>query len=49
MRRMKDFSWQVFCKTGDIDAYLLYKDVSKLGAEEEQPEQQDEPAETREA
>ena len=24
---MKNFSWQAFKKTGDIDAYLLYKAV----------------------
>lgn len=24
---MKDFSWQTFKQTGDIDAYLLYKAV----------------------
>ncbi|MFC0212088.1 YqzL family protein [Paenibacillus chartarius] len=22
---MRDFSWNVFTKTGDVDAYLLYK------------------------
>ena len=26
---MKDFSWQAFKKTGDIDAYLLYKTVEE--------------------
>lgn len=26
MRTMKDFSWKYFCTTGQIDAYLLYKD-----------------------
>lgn len=25
--KMKDFSWQAFKETGDIDAYLLYKTV----------------------
>jgi hypothetical protein len=25
---MRDFSWQYFSKTGDLDAYLLYKQVS---------------------
>ncbi|WP_339063720.1 YqzL family protein [Tepidibacillus marianensis] len=23
---MKDFSWSYFCKTGQIDAYLLFKE-----------------------
>ncbi|NOV03475.1 YqzL family protein [Paenibacillus planticolens] len=25
---MKDFSWTYFSKTGDVDAYLLYKQVT---------------------
>lgn len=24
---MRDFSWTYFAKTGDVDAYLLYKEV----------------------
>ena len=28
---MKDFSWQAFHDTGDIEAYLLYKEVEKSG------------------
>ena len=28
---MKDFSWQTFKETGDIDAYLLYKAVENNG------------------
>ena len=27
--KMKDFSWQAFKETGDIDAYLLYKTVEE--------------------
>ena len=26
---MQDFSWVAFKKTGDIDAYLLYKEINK--------------------
>jgi hypothetical protein len=26
---MRDFTWQFFSKTGDLDAYLLYKQVSE--------------------
>jgi hypothetical protein len=26
MSRMRDFSWRYFCATGEIDAYLLYKE-----------------------
>jgi len=39
---MKDFSWKYFSMTGDVDAYLLYKQV----ADEVPPEaemQEDEP------
>lgn len=25
---MKDFSWKYFSMTGDVDAYLLYKEIS---------------------
>lgn len=30
--KMKDFSWQAFKETGDIDAYLLYKTVEENNA-----------------
>lgn len=29
---MRDFTWQVFTQTGDIEAYLLYKEVNRLAA-----------------
>ncbi|WP_082423160.1 YqzL family protein [Paenibacillus dakarensis] len=42
---MRDFSWKYFAMTGDVDAYLLYKDsqgtaelVSNTSAEEEAAE-----------
>lgn len=25
---MRDFSWKYFSMTGDVDAYLLYKEIS---------------------
>jgi len=25
---MKDFSWSYFWRTGDIDAYMLYKEIA---------------------
>ncbi|MBP1999173.1 hypothetical protein J2Z69_000192 [Paenibacillus shirakamiensis] len=25
---MRDFSWNVFANSGDVDAYMLYKEVS---------------------
>ncbi|RED65726.1 YqzL family protein [Cohnella lupini] len=31
---MRDFTWHVFTQTGDIEAYLLYKEVRNLGASE---------------
>ena len=33
--KMKDFSWQAFHETGDIDAYLLYKAVENSKRDEE--------------
>lgn len=32
--KMELFSWAAFVKTGDIEAYLLYKSVSELRNEE---------------
>ncbi|WP_239617410.1 YqzL family protein [Cohnella mopanensis] len=31
---MRDFTWHVFTQTGDIEAYLLYKEVHNLGTSE---------------
>ncbi|WP_123039819.1 YqzL family protein [Cohnella candidum] len=28
---MRDFTWHVFTQTGDIEAYLLYKEMDALG------------------
>lgn len=28
---MRDFTWHVFRQTGDIEAYLLYKEMDALG------------------
>ncbi|RUS48483.1 YqzL family protein [Cohnella sp. AR92] len=28
---MRDFTWHVFTQTGDIEAYLLYKEMNRLG------------------
>lgn len=33
---MRDFSWSYFIKTGDISAYLLYKDLEQLHFEEQE-------------
>ncbi|MGG1877697.1 YqzL family protein [Paenibacillus cisolokensis] len=47
---MRDFSWKYFTMTGDVDAYLLYKEVTgsepELAAafanEEAVPDEEDE-------
>jgi hypothetical protein len=31
---VRDFTWHVFTQTGDIEAYLLYKEMRNLGAGE---------------
>ncbi|GAA4858232.1 hypothetical protein GCM10023310_41770 [Paenibacillus vulneris] len=37
---MRDFSWKYFSMTGDVDAYLLYKEMdSERRASEENPEE----------
>ncbi|MFC7372541.1 YqzL family protein [Fictibacillus iocasae] len=28
---MKDFTWKVFCETGNIDTYLLFKELESEG------------------
>ncbi|MCC3372806.1 YqzL family protein [Cohnella sp. REN36] len=30
---MRDFTWHVFTQTGDIEAYLLYKEMHMLGTD----------------
>ncbi|GGH84995.1 hypothetical protein JOD43_003216 [Pullulanibacillus pueri] len=38
---MLDFTWKVFCMTGNVDTYLLYKEVENDGdfeKEEEEPQ-----------
>jgi hypothetical protein len=32
---MLDFTWKVFCMTGNIDTYLLYKELTDEGDETE--------------
>ncbi|NMO94823.1 YqzL family protein [Paenibacillus lemnae] len=34
---MRDFSWKYFAMTGDVDAYLLYKESGITGEAEEVP------------
>jgi len=40
---MRDFSWNYFSMTGDVDAYLLYKQVDERQEEDEEPELLTEP------
>ena len=40
---MRDFTWHVFTQTGDIEAYLLYREMNKLGAAGEEPAQVPDP------
>lgn len=43
---MRDFSWNVFTKTGDVDAYLLYRQSGEGAAadadyDDEEPDSDD--------
>jgi hypothetical protein len=33
---MRDFSWKYFTITGDVESYLLYKEVNQNGEEEQE-------------
>lgn len=35
---MRDFSWKYFAMTGDVDAYLLFKEVEGQRTDEEEEE-----------
>jgi len=35
---MRDFTWNYFSMTGDVDAYLLYKEINAEDAEVITPE-----------
>jgi hypothetical protein len=30
---MRDFSWKYFTLTGDVESFMLYKEMNKVGAE----------------
>lgn len=34
MNRMRDFSWQLFARTGNVQAYLLFKEAEATPAME---------------
>ncbi|TBL78100.1 YqzL family protein [Paenibacillus thalictri] len=34
---MRDFSWKYFAMTGDVDAYLLYKQAGGQEPDEDEP------------
>lgn len=42
---MRDFTWHVFTRTGDIEAYLLYKEMNKLGTAGAEPDETPDPLE----
>ncbi|WP_085523333.1 YqzL family protein [Tuberibacillus sp. Marseille-P3662] len=33
---MLDFTWKVFCMTGDVDTYLLYKEMENNDGTEQE-------------
>lgn len=39
---MRDFSWNVFAQTGDVESYLLYKHVVSSQDEGEYPDDEEE-------
>lgn len=45
---MRDFSWKYFAMTGDVDAYLFYKEAATLGEEMPALTEPDEPEEAAE-
>lgn len=30
---MRDFSWKYFTLTGDVESFMLYKEMNQIGAE----------------
>jgi hypothetical protein len=38
---MRDFTWNYFSMTGDVDAYLFYKEMNSVETEEEEASDQD--------
>lgn len=43
MVQMRDFTWNYFSMTGDVNAYLLYKEMSPNMKVEEPSEEEAEP------
>lgn len=45
---MRDFTWNYFSQTGDVNAYLLYKEIADGGVQEDdgKEEKEGEDAET---
>ena len=35
MNELNRISWETFARTGDIEAYLLYKSTAELGVQED--------------
>lgn len=34
---MRDFSWRIFTLTGDVDAFLLYREMDEMSEREKKP------------
>lgn len=34
---MRDFTWKVFTLTGDVDAFLLYREMDAMSEREQKP------------
>lgn len=41
MIRMRDFSWKVFTMTGDVESYLLFKEIDHQAEPEPETEEMD--------
>lgn len=44
---MREFSWSVFAVTGNIEAYLLYKECYGSECDDDEPLEEDEQEEAR--
>ncbi|WP_438446234.1 YqzL family protein [Gorillibacterium sp. sgz5001074] len=46
---MRDFTWNYFSMTGDVNAYLLYKEMSPTMVQEDLTEEEPEPEQAESA
>lgn len=38
---MRDFSWKIFAMTGDVESYLLYREVSRQAEQRKDSQEKD--------